>query len=46
MLGSAIAREDIRSIVNNLKRMERAKQFIEKHLDAPHKIDDSIKNHH
>ena len=43
MLGSTIAREDIRSIVDNLKRMERAKQFIEKHLDAPHKIDESIK---
>ncbi|CAM4824411.1 unnamed protein product [Rotaria magnacalcarata] len=44
MIGSTIPREDIKLIVNNLKRMERAKQFIEKHLDAPHKIDESIQN--
>lgn len=44
MLGSVIAPEDIRSIVDNLKRMERAKQYIEKHLVAPHKIDESIRN--
>ncbi|CAM2727660.1 unnamed protein product [Rotaria socialis] len=41
-IGSTIPREDIRLIVENLRRMERAKQFIEKHLDAPHKIDESI----
>lgn len=44
MLGSTIAPGDIRSIADNLRRMERAKQFIEKHLDAPHKIDESIRN--
>ncbi|CAF4248425.1 unnamed protein product [Rotaria sp. Silwood2] len=44
MLGNNIAIEDIRLIVENLKRMERAKQFIEKHLDAPNKIDDCIRN--
>lgn len=43
MLGNTIALEDIRAIVENFKRIERAKQFIEKHLDAPEKIDDSIK---
>ncbi|UJR17604.1 hypothetical protein I4U23_004500 [Adineta vaga] len=43
MLGNTVALEDIKLIVNNLKRMERAKQFISKHLDAPEKIDESIK---
>ncbi|CAF5067160.1 unnamed protein product, partial [Rotaria sp. Silwood1] len=48
MLGNDIEINNIKAIVANLKRMERAKQYVNKHLDAPDTIDhcmDEVKRH-
>ncbi|CAF1389902.1 unnamed protein product [Rotaria sordida] len=42
MLGHNIEKEEINSIVENLKRMQKAKQFISQFLDAPDEIDKCI----
>ena len=44
ILGNSISLDDIKAIVDNFKRMERAKQFIPDDLYPPDKIDESIKN--
>ncbi|CAF3122629.1 unnamed protein product, partial [Rotaria sp. Silwood2] len=43
-LGNNIEIEEIKLIGENLKRIERARQFIEKHLDAPDEIDNCIED--
>ena len=44
ILGNSISLDDIKAIVENFKRMERAKQFIPNDLYPPHNIDAAIKN--
>ncbi|CAF4771142.1 unnamed protein product, partial [Rotaria sp. Silwood2] len=43
-LGNNIEIEEIKLIGEKLKRIERARQFIEKHLDAPDEIDNCIED--
>ncbi|CAF1137415.1 unnamed protein product, partial [Didymodactylos carnosus] len=42
MLGNNIEIEGIKSIVENLRRMQRAKQFTSQYLDAPDEIDGCV----
>ena len=43
MLSSNITREEVRCIVDNLRRMQRAQQFISQHLDQADRINECIR---